>query len=200
LSNGQAVSVTFTEVGTFAYQCPIHPRMEGAVNVVPQGRAYTTAAQAATDAAVEQGLIRALVDPNRAGALSRTSRTQLEDGSSLWSVPVGPRVQTPHGFLELAEYFPSDLSIQPGDTVRWLFESPHTVTFLPRGAPLPSPVPPSAKPSDQYDGSSFYHSGTLTYTGERLGVYELRFPDQGAFEYVCLLHVPEGQRGIVRVE
>jgi plastocyanin len=35
LSNGQSFSHTFTQAGTFAYQCTVHPTMKGTITVTP---------------------------------------------------------------------------------------------------------------------------------------------------------------------
>ncbi len=35
LSNGQSFSRTFTQAGTFAYQCTVHPTMKGTITVTP---------------------------------------------------------------------------------------------------------------------------------------------------------------------
>ncbi len=204
LERGKRISVTFPNAGTYTYLCPIHPRMEGTVKVVPKGQPYTTARQAAESAKASRDAVLSLVEPVRDVTANLYSLTaQRPDRSTLWSVPVGPRVGTPTGFLEVAEFIPADLKIKAGDSVRWYFFSPHTVTFLPPGQmTLPEVQPPATPTGADYDGRSLFNSGTLSFTAaDGVRAFELRFPRPGRYEYVCFLHYRlEGQKGTIIVE
>lgn len=203
MSQGEKVSVTFPKEGSYKYFCPIHPRMEGTVTVVPTGQPCTTVSQAQADAKAKTEAMLVLANPNREGTLARTTRTKLRDGSTQWTVIVGPKVETPDGYLELREYMPRELKIKRGDTVLWFFETGHSVTFLPPGQEIRSPnarIPPAAKPSPDYDGKSLYNSGPTRPGPGGPGVFELRFPDVGTFPYICQLHGPIGHIGTVIVE
>ncbi len=206
LARDNKISVTFTKEGTYKYLCPIHPGMEGTVKVVAKGQPYTTAPQATAVAKAELDLVLALVKPTEATFTNLFSKKVAQkDGSTLVVVPVGPRNGVPGGFLEIAEFYPKEVKIKKGDTVRWLGFSGHTVTFLPAGQTSP-PVAPApalavAKPSPDYDGKSLYNSGGIGPTPEGApGVFELKFPSAGTFNYICIPHFPEGQKGTVIVE
>lgn len=204
LGRGQRISVTFPREGSFKYLCPIHPRMEGTVKVVPKGQPYTTARQAAESAKASRDAVVSLVEPQRDvfKNLYGTS-VQRQDRSTLWSVPVGPRIGTPTGFLEVSEFIPQELTIKAGDSVRWYFFSPHTVTFLPPGqTTLPDAQPAPSPNAADYDGRSLINSGTLSFTAaDGLRSFEMRFPRPGRYEYVCFLHYRlEGQKGTIIVE
>jgi plastocyanin len=172
--------------------------------VVPKGQPYTTALQAADKAKAQRDAAVNLAEPVRDVALNLYHlSTKREDGSTLWTVPVGPRVGTETGFIEVAEFLPQDLKIKAGDTVRWYFFSPHTVTFMPPGETALPAVQPPATPSGQpYDGRSLVNSGTLAFTAaDGLRYFEMKFPNAGTFPYLCFLHyTAEGQKGVVTVQ
>lgn len=69
-----------------------------------------------------------------------------------------------HGFE------PETVVVRPGDTVQWIHRdaAPHTVTG---------------------NGAAIWESGEMTY-GD---VYRRVFPDDGSFDYVCLLHPMTGR-------
>jgi plastocyanin len=120
-------------------------------------------------------------------------------------VQVGILTQTSPGPLELLEYLPPDITIKPGDTILWKSETPHSVTFGSSGEDLPPGHPtdiPAAKPSDMYDGASFYHSGVFNLgpPGQAPTSFELTFPDAGTFSYICVLHWNVGHVGTVSVQ
>ena len=56
--------------------------------------------------------------------------TQNEDGTTTYYVLLGYSV----GQLHLVRFFPEELTVNPGDTVEWMFSmenmAPHTITFL----------------------------------------------------------------------
>jgi plastocyanin len=123
-------------------------------------------------------------------------------GTTLWTVPVGALTNSPTGPLELLEYFPSDVEIKAGDTVRWTAKTPHSVTLL-SGQELPTGEPtriPPARPPDKYDGQSLYHSGIFALGPQAPAEFELTFPEAGTFPYICVLHVPLGHRGTITVQ
>ena len=204
LERGKRISVTFSKEGTFKYLCPIHPRMEGSVKVVPKGQPYTTARQAADEAKAQRDAVLNLADPNRDVFTNLYALSvKKQDNSTLWTVPVGPRIGTATGFLEIAEFIPVDLKVKAGDSVRWHFFSPHTVTFLPPGeTELPATQPPASRSGADYDGRSLINSGTLSFTAaDGLRSFEMRFPRAGTYQYVCFLHYRlEGQKGTITVD
>ena len=124
------------------------------------------------------------------------------------------------------QFFRSTVTIHAGDSVRWRFRGFHTVSFVPAGQPAPPFVVPQLgapvtgvrdsagrpfwfngmpnlevnphvafrSPGDTFDGTSFRNSGLPL---PRPTPYTLRFPNQGTFRYVCLIH--PGMSGRVRV-
>ncbi len=203
LERGGQISVTFTTDGTFPYLCPIHPRMAGSVRVVPRGQPFTTARQAAESARVQRDAVVDLAEPERDVAMNLYALSARKpDNSTLWSVPVGPRIGTPTGFLEVAEFIPTDLKVKAGDSVRWYFFTPHTVTFVPSGQALPELQPPATRSGVDFDGRVLVNSGILAFTAaDGLRFFEQRFPRPGTYEYVCFLHFRAGgQKGTITVE
>ena len=94
-----------------------------------------------------------------------------------------------------------------GDTIRWTNTSttPHTVTFnLPADTPPdtnPFSVPPSV-PAATFDGTGFWHSGILGVNpGDPTSptTFQMTFSKVGTFEYICVLHAPQGMLGNVTV-
>jgi len=137
------VNVTFPEAGTFSYICALHPGMQGVVTVVESGEAYTTASEAAATAKEESEAVLAPVEELRQERSADFVQTPQANGTTLWNVPVGALTNTPVGPLEILEYFPTELKIKAGDTVRWTATAPHTVTFL-SGQEMP--MPPNGDP------------------------------------------------------
>ncbi len=75
--------------------------------------------------------------------------------------------------LRNLRFHPGELTINRGDTVRWVWEDrgvEHNVTF------------------------NGFHSRTQTS-----GSYSVRFMRQGTFSYRCTIHVAEGMRGKIIV-
>lgn len=199
---GTTLNVTFAKAGTYAYLCAIHPGMTAEVKVVEKGQPYTSAAQAANTAKSEGDAILAMVSGLRTEANVPAGQTKQADGSTLWSVRIGAMKAAPTGDLEIYEYFPAQLTVKAGDTVKWTAATPHTVTFL-SGQTLPPGPPdqaPAVKPSDKYDGKSIYNSGLLAAGPGAPADFQLIFPNKGSFSYLCLLHGPIGHVGTVVVE
>jgi plastocyanin len=93
------------------------------------------------------------------------------------------------GYLEIKEYFSADIKIKQGDTIRWVFETSHSITFLPAGMQLPNPAPPASRPSDVYDPALVYTSAVpARQPGGPNPTWELKFSTAGTFPYICQLH------------
>lgn len=182
------VDFTFPKAGTFTYYCPIHEGMYGTVQVAPAGQPYTTVSLAQAIAKTESDVLLGSVEALRQEALARATKKALADGSTEWTVITGPLIPMPTGYLQLKEYFPRDIQIKKGDSIKWVFETGHSVTFLPPGEKLASPAPPYTKPSPEYDGKSLYTSAVPPRTGQGNPIFELKFPTAGNFPYLCQLH------------
>ena len=173
--------MTFGQTGTIPYFCAIHPGMQGVVKVVEKGEDYTTIEEASAVAQQESDTVLALVNEVKAQGSAGFSQSAQENGSSLWTVPVGSLTNSPLGPLEITEYFPAELRVKAGDTVLWKAATLHTVTFL-SGQELPMPESgdptqiPIARPSDSYTGQGLYHSGTFALGPGALTEFQLTFP------------------------
>ena len=195
----------FPEVGAFPYICIIHNGMAGTITVVEAGEPYTPVAEATSAESAVIRDIAAAEEPLRAAALEGFTSTEREDGTSLWEVPVCAFQLTDSGPLELLEYFPPEVTINAGDTIRWSASNAHSVTFVPEGEGIPPGNPTAiaaAKPGDEYDPGNFYHSGVFTLgpPGVAPTSFELTFPAPGSYPYLCVLHWEVGHTGTVVVE
>jgi plastocyanin len=217
----QPFALTFTTPGTFDYLCLVHPKMmTGTVTVQTQG-ATVPHEQADVDAmAVEH--MAMLLDEGRAmiaGAEAMATPGAGPNGGTVWDVRAGDEG---HEFAAL-RFFPGQLTIKAGDTVRWTADSefePHTVTFLGGDEPpdLVMPEPQEGGPprliinpavvgragGPVYGGTGYANSGTMgadfaPFTG--LTTYELTFDTPGEYLYYCALHgsPTRGMRATVTV-
>jgi plastocyanin len=99
-------------------------------------------------------------------------------------------------------YGSSSVTVAQGTTVsfrpNWL--EPHTVSFVPAGAPMPSPEDPRAPaPTNPgqvvgYTGSTFLNSGFIV---RGMPAFQVSFPQTGAFPFLCIIH--PGMAGTVNV-
>ncbi|NVM98780.1 plastocyanin [Arthrobacter sp. SDTb3-6] len=118
-------------------------------------------------------------------------------GPQTWTVLAGN--ESPDQAIQSMAFLPTDVYVDAGDTVTWQANSaePHTVTFLPPGAPLmafnpgdPTQLFPIG--GSTYDGASYYNSGILTNVSDSgfpaVASYSLQFPTAGDFTYYCLVH------------
>ncbi len=135
------------------------------------------------------------------------------DGTNLWQVIVGGMDM--ENAIDLQAFFPSELTINAGDSVHFAFMPMgmpgfHTVTFtsggeapalfvpdIVEGTPVPSPegpprlilnpemVWPDGRTS--YDGTGTVNSGVDVFRME-VGPYVLSFTAPGTYEYMCVPH------------
>lgn len=201
---GSTATVEFTEAGTFAYLCAIHPGMAGTVTVVDSGPA-TTQAEADADAnATEQALLGA-VDGLRSDRLDAVSTDDNGDGTATLhafadaTTRPGPRPGGGSGYLELLEFLPSRIAIKQGDTISWTASAVHTVTFLPEGDTVADhdafTTPPSGDGTD-YDGTGLANSGLFNAGPGSPASFSLTFSKEGTYPFYCLLHAELGQIGL----
>lgn len=123
-------------------------------------------------------------------------------GHKTWVVVAGaqaPVQNAKHG-IQVAEYLPSQIWIDAGDTVEWKVQTgePHTITFLGKGQrpPIFNPADPLVsrrQGGPVYDGESYYNSGVMPAAAiggpkNAPTTYELTFPKPGDYAYRCLLH------------
>ena len=193
--------VVFPTVGDYPYFCSIHPKMTGTVKVVDTGDVDTQAeldARAAAELAPRLAAAKAVAAALTAAGVKVTPRS---DGTSLYEAIVGGVTTAGDDAMQ---FFPATANLKVGDTLKWLndTEVPHTVTFnAPPGPPQGDPFEFPQTPENTFGGTGFRHSGILwtvpapnSYTS-----YELTFTAAGNFQYICILHAPQGMAGAVNV-
>ncbi|HZR97163.1 MAG TPA: plastocyanin/azurin family copper-binding protein [Chloroflexota bacterium] len=206
-------TLTFSKPGAYAYLCSVHPNMQAFVVVEPAGTAVPT-----QDEVTVQGQREAqqyFADAQTAVQRQQAAVPAAATGGT-WTVSMDAP-DSPHYALQ--RFFPQTLTIQAGDTVRWVNPSvaePHTVTFragAPRESeftPIPQPNGPPmimgnprvlapVVPPSPYDGQSYANSGFL---GEGFPFgrdFSLTFSQPGTYQYVCVLHEDLGMSGFVVV-
>lgn len=212
-NKGSTATVTFTEAGAFPFLCVFHPGMAGVVNVVEEGPT-TTQEEADAAAAATSELILGQVEPLREERLAETSSVSNDDGSTTWNVFTDAATETDvlptggTGYLELLEFIPDQIRIEPGDTINWTVAKIHTVTFVPEGTDprslFPSEealIPPMG--GSTYDGTEVAHSGIMGFpidpAAGPVTEYALTFPEPGVYPFFCALHAELGQLGVVAV-
>lgn len=126
-----------------------------------------------------------------------------------YTVLVG--AENAHRGIDVMAYFPSNVKIHVGDTVKWVQHSNeiHTVTFL-GGSPLPEFVVPAASlglpptPSplvlnplavnrlapfgELADTGTFVNSGLMGRENGQYRSFDLTFTAEGTYSYLCLVH------------
>jgi plastocyanin len=143
--------------------------------------------------------------------LSFAAKKLSASSSQTYTVMVG--LEKPNKGIGVMAYFPSSVTIHTGDTVHWVQNSNeiHTVTFL-DGVPLPdlllpadvagadsgiSPLvfnPAVASPAIPAGGlytggiGAYANSGIMGREPGQVGEFDLTFPNEGTFGYVCVVH------------
>ena len=207
-------ALTFTQPGTYEYACLIHPNMKAQVTVVPAGTAVPS--QEEVTAQGQRELAEYLAVAREQASQQQPSPQPAAGGATLWTVPM----DIPNNAnAAVHKYFPQHLTIEVGDTVRWVNQAltePHTVTFrvdAPRerefvpqpqasGPPLvvgnPRVIDPVVPPQP-WNGQTYAGSGMIG-PGMPAGLeFQLAFGAPGTFPYVCVLHEDLGMSGFVTV-
>jgi plastocyanin len=203
-------AVSFSAAGTFPFYCAIHPGMAGTVNVVEAGGDVTTQEEADAAGAATSEFLLGQVDSLREQRLASVSETANDDGTTTWNLyadaatEVGPLPGGGTGLLELLEFTPPAAEIGVGDTITWTASRTHTVTFVPEGTDpatvfpeLPAAIPPMG--GTTYDGTAPVNSGFLNFGPGTPSSYTLTFPTEGVYPFLCAIHAPLGQTGVVAV-
>lgn len=129
-----------------------------------------------------------------------------------WHATVG--AESPDRTSQAMAFFPNELWIQAGDSIRWTFPTHerHTVTFLASGQVRPAGIGPiwdigvgcpGATPDgSSFDGSACVHSDILRVPEDMDSPttppsYSVTFPSPGNFKLVCLNHAD--QTGVIHV-
>jgi plastocyanin len=209
-------SLTFTQPGTYAYLCMIHPlNMRGVVVVDEPGAQVPSQAALDDDAAQLKAQFAQDARDVAAAAQAERARQNNAGGGGVWQVSAG--LDTPHA--QVLTFTPGALEIAAGDRVIfWNSDRDfHNVVFSPQGvAPPPFPIikpvegrpgfrliinPESEHetpaPTDAGPSSSF-SSGIMGIGFPRF-YFEQRFTTPGAYQYYCTIHVLAGMAGTITV-
>ncbi len=202
---GSTAAIEFTAAGSYPFLCAIHPGMAGEVDVVEDGETTSQAEADAASQATEDELL-GQVDGLRDDRLAAVTEDDNGDGTSTWNVfadavtSPGPMPGGGTGYLELLEFLPDDVAIESGDTVTWTASAFHTVTFVPDGTDPASLDPFTTPPSGDgtsYTGSEVANSGLFNAGPGSPASFSLTFPEEGDYDFYCLLHFQMGQTGTV---
>jgi plastocyanin len=202
-----AYLLTFTKAGSYRYQCGIHSRMRGVVNVLPRAAAVSSPAD--VTAAAKAQLVGEIATIRQIQhTTTKGPRVILGPGASNGAVVLG--------------MFPRRLTVKAGQTVTFQNGSDrevHTVTFgpaklrsaiektfvAPTGSP-PFPVfnslgaypsePPGSPAPVRYDGTNhgngYLNSGVLLPKGTPAKAgpssFRVRFTKPGVYNYECVIH------------
>jgi plastocyanin len=213
--------VTFTEPGTYEYQCIVHEEelMKGTIVVEDASATIQSPQEAEAAGRQEMADLMAKAPELIGAALAEvTPDTTNADGSVTHHVLVGYS----SGQIDLMSFFPKDIEVRPGDTVVWDFASqnvaPHTITFLNGEADMQTflltPATDGGQPSliinpdvampknaDQpLTDQGIYSSGLIDPAAPGPHSFSLTIGDvTGELPYVCLLHDESGMRGTLTV-
>lgn len=119
-----------------------------------------------------------------------------------WTIMAGAQATDSHAKhgIQVAEYLPSQLWIDAGDTVVWRVPTgePHTITFLRKGQrpPVFNPADPMVSQrqgGSTYTGTGYFNSGVMPAAAiggpkNAPTTYALTFTKLGDWHYHCLLH------------
>lgn len=211
-------SLTFTQVGTFEYECLVHGMMMSGTIVV-EASSVIVPSPAVVAAQAQKTITQQLARANGllGEAMSQVPPPQLNpDGSTTHTVLIG----WSKGQFDLMQFFPEKLVVHPGDTVVFTLsptnDAPHTVTFLNGAAdisfilPVAPPFPPILLINPQVLGpinpgqpltlTGIYSSGLLAPGGPGPTSFSLKIGDiSGNISYECLLHDTSGMEGMLKV-
>lgn len=215
-----AFRLTFTKAGEYTYYCVIHndEKMTGKIVVEPASANVPSPADAQAQGKKELDTLMARVPQvlDRANK-SVAAPVPQADGTTLYSVTVGYAEDQ----IDLMAFFPSRLTVHPGDQVQWTFSkenmAPHTITFLngtdepetikpipqPNGPPLLAFNPEVAMPknADQpLTQQGYVNSGLIDPHAPGPHQFLLKIGQvTGDLPYLCLLHDMSGMKGVLTV-
>lgn len=203
-------SLTFTEVGTYAYLCLLHPGMSGTVTVKQRVSASPASAQTRG-----RGELAAIL---KAGQAAFAKWNPERKGNEV----ILPMVGNPQEGWSNFRFSRQPLVIKRGTTVTWTVRDPfevHTVTFSGRQNPpelivvepqkqgppklLLNPKAGTPSQTKTYDGAGYVNSGILFPAGAPGNPptsFSLTFTKAGRYEYYCIIHAPWQMKGTVIVQ
>jgi len=205
-------ALAFTKLGTFQYICVLHPGMVG--TVVVKERVSGSSEAALTRGRQEHAAVL------KAG-LAAWSKQEVEQRGNTVVVPmIGDR----RNGYSIFRFSRQPLVVKRRTTVSWKMADPwfeiHTVTFLggegqpkliltePQKQGVPKlrfhPRVEERTSVRRYAGKGYANSGLLFTPGSgppsAPSEFSLTFTLPGRYEYLCLIHVPEGMTGTIIVK
>ena len=111
------------------------------------------------------------------------------------------------------------INVQVGDTVEWAMRDPielHTITYSGNDQP-PDFVTPAPQPQGPpmiyfnpktvvriggptHVGAGLNNSGFMAFDAPGPRTYSLTFTRPGTYTYWCVVHVPQGMKGVINVQ
>ena len=214
MEKGKSYSLTFTKPGSYAYVCMLHPGMTGTVVVRPAGSPLPMN-QAAYDKKGAQQVAAAITKGQALLASAKVTKSKGAKGT----VYASPMLGSLASHASVIGFAPEMITVKAGDTVRWVMKDPielHTVTFS-GSEPTPEFLVPEPQPKGPpkfyfnskgvypaggpvQKGSGLYNSGFMNLNSPGPKTYSLTFTRPGTYTYWCVVHVPQGMKGVVNVQ
>lgn len=188
--------------------------MTGTVVVHPAGSPLPMD-QAASDQRGAQQVSAALERGRALLASSKVTKTHGAKGT----VYTSPMAGSLASHVSVISFTPDNMTVKAGDTVRWVMKDPielHTVTFSgteptpefitaepqPKGPPKLYFNSKGAYPAGGpvHKGNGAYNSGFMLVNGPAPKTYSLTFTKPGTYTYWCVVHVPQGMKGVITVQ
>jgi plastocyanin len=208
---GASFQVSFDTPGTYRYHCVIHPFMTGTVTVAEQAGEADPQSQitAGGDEEVSRWLAEGRAAKERLTEMP-AKRIKNSDGATTWRVEMG--TTTEH--TDVLAFAPLATKIKAADRVVFVNNSgaPHTATFagrqrLPTDPESPKVMKPAPGPAPQrLNPTNYFNTGWLPPNAppgagppKRARSFTFIVPVAGTYTYVCVLHVPSGMTGTIRV-
>jgi len=202
-ANPPSFDVTFAKAGTYDVFCFIHPLMHSAVKVVDDGSPVQSQVdnQHSLDARGAANYVSALADLKAVAAGITNAGAAVASkpgGAKQYTFTVGGATQ----YGDAMQFFPAAGKVNEGDSI--VFKNttftPHTVTFgeEPHGDPFETP---GDKSGQSFSGGNL-NSGIIAVDQEnpnRPTSFEVTFSKAGTYNYMCMLHDPQGMVGSVTV-
>lgn len=203
--------LTFPTAGEYAYVCVIHPLMTGTVTVAGEDAAVESQADINErgDRELNQWLTEARAAKKKL-VETAAKQTANPDGSNTWTYEMG--ATTEHA--DILAFAPAAGEVKPGDSVTFVNNSfaPHTATFAAGGQIPPDPLDPSLRGPTSPSPLTLTPAGGPFNTGwlppaappnapppEAVRSFTFVIPQAGDYPYICLLHVPSGMAGSIKV-
>ncbi len=213
MAKDKSYSLRFTKPGSYTYLCMLHPGMTGTV-IVQRAGSPLPMNQAAYDKRGAQQVASATAKGQALLASAKVTKNKGAKGT----VYTSPMPGSLAAHTSVVGFMPETITIKAGDTVRWVLKDPielHTVTFSgteptpefilaepqPKGPPKLYFNSKAAYPAggSVQNGNGSYNSGFMNLNSRGPKTYSLTFTKPGTYTYWCVVHVPQGMKGVINV-